>query len=373
MAIGKLMTLGLGAGLMYWFDPGQGRRRRAVLRDQGIRLGHLERELIGKGARDLSNRALGLAGRVRHPTPKNVSDEVLADRVRARLGRAVTHPGALEVRASSGHVVLLGPILATERERLIRAVAGVPGVVDVIDRLEPHASADVPALQGDGPRRRGRRVAWSPALRAAAIATGGGLVVAGLLGRRDVRGAIAALGGGALLVRGIIDRPLGSSVTVRKAITVDVPVELVFALLSNVENFPRFMEHVSRVTVSDGGRRSHWKVDGPGVFPIAFDAELTGLVPDRMVSWKTLPGQPVEHEGVIQFEPVAGGGTRVLVEMRYHPPGGVIGHAVARVFGWDPRARMNEDLVRMKGLLEAGHTRAHGARVEVADVLPPPQ
>jgi uncharacterized membrane protein len=160
---------------------------------------------------------------------------------------------------------------------------------------------------------------------------------------------------------------------VRKAITVDVPVELVFALLSNVENFPRFMEHVSRVTVSDGGRRSHWKVDGPGVFPIAFDAELTGLVPDRMVSWKTLPGQPVEHEGVIQFEPVAGGGTRVLVEMRYHPPGGVIGHAVARVFGWDPRARMNEDLVRMKGLLEAGHTRAHGARVEVADVLPPPQ
>jgi hypothetical protein len=33
---------------------------------------------------------------------------------------------------------------------------------------------------------------------------------------------------------------------------------------------------------------------------------------------------------------------------------------------------MDDDLVRMKGLLEAGHTRAHGARVVVSEVLPPP-
>ena len=38
--------LGAGAGLMYIFDPVQGRRRRALLRDQGVRF----QELQGRGA-----------------------------------------------------------------------------------------------------------------------------------------------------------------------------------------------------------------------------------------------------------------------------------------------------------------------------------
>src|SRR5688500_15965078 len=85
MAIARnLMTLGLGAGLMYLFDPRDGRRRRALLRDQGIHLGRLERRLLGKAGRDLSNRAHGLAERVRHPGDQNVPDEVLAEREKAR-------------------------------------------------------------------------------------------------------------------------------------------------------------------------------------------------------------------------------------------------------------------------------------------------
>jgi uncharacterized membrane protein len=231
-------------------------------------------------------------------------------------------------------------------------------------------AADVPALQGEGRVVR-PSCAWSPALRAAAIAGGGGLVLSGLARGSGLGCAARVLAGGALLARGVVDRPLGAGVVVRKAITVEAPIELVFTLWSEPQNFPRFMQHVRSVELSDGGRRSHWRVDGPFGTPIGFDAELTRLVPDRIVEWRTLPGQPIEHEGCVHFEP-AGDATRVLVEMRYRPPGGLIGHAVARLFGWDPRARMNDDLVRMKGLLEAGHTRAHGSRVAVADVLPPP-
>lgn len=373
MAIARnLMTLGLGAGLMYFLDPRDGRRRRALLRDQGVHVGRLERTLLGKAGRDLSNRAHGLAERVRHPTAKNVPDEVLADRVRSKLGRVVSHPGAIEVQACDGCVVLWGPVLAHEHAGLVSAVQGVTGVCDVIDRLEPHErAADIPSLQGEGRvAGRGRR-GWSPALRAAAIAGGGGLLLSGLAGGGGLGGTARMLAGGALMARGVIDQPLRDGVVVRKAITVEAPVELVFTLWSNLGNFPRFMQHVRSVEVSDGGLRSHWKVDGPFGAPIGFDAEMTQLVPDQRVEWKTLPGQPIEHEGCVHFQP-AGDATRVLVEMRYRPPGGVIGHALARLFGWDPRARMNDDLVRMKGLLEAGHTRAHGHKVAVADVLPPP-
>ncbi len=54
--------------------------------------------------------------------------------------------------------------------------------------------------------------------------------------------------------------------------------------------------------------------------------------------------------------------------MRYCPPAGVIGHAIARLLGSDPRTRLDEDLVRLKALLESGRTRAHGEQVALADI-----
>lgn len=373
MAItGNLITLGIGATLMYLLDPREGKRRRAVLRDQGLHVGKLEKSLLGKAARDLSNRAHGLAERVRHPIDRNVPDEIIADRVRARLGRVVSHPGAIEVGVTSCRVVLWGPILAGERDRCVREIGKVPGVREVIDRLEAHEQAgDIPALQGQGHLPGRPRAMWGPAARAAAIAGGGALLASGLVRPGGTGALLRILGGGALLVRGVWNQPLRGPVTIQKTLTVDAPVELVFAVWSRPESFPRFMQHVRSVEVSDGGRRSHWRVDGPAGAPVAFEAELTRMIADRIVSWRTLPGQTIEHEGTVHFEP-ANGATRVHVEMRYEPPGGALAHAVARLFGWDPRKRMDEDLIRMKGLLETGHTRAHGTRVSVAEVLPPP-
>ena len=105
---------GLGAGLMYLLDPDRGRRRRAMVRDRiSSRIGDSE-AFLGKTARDSANRARGLLARTRtRVTPGGrVSDEVLAERVRSKLGRYVSHPGAIEVDAQRGRVVLRGPILA---------------------------------------------------------------------------------------------------------------------------------------------------------------------------------------------------------------------------------------------------------------------
>lgn len=47
--------VGLGAGMMYFFDPNQGRRRQALARDRIIHLAHEIDEAIGVVSRDLGN------------------------------------------------------------------------------------------------------------------------------------------------------------------------------------------------------------------------------------------------------------------------------------------------------------------------------
>ena len=103
-----------------------------------------------------------------------------------------------------------------------------------------------------------------------------------------------------------------------------------------------------------GDRRSHWVVTGPGGLPIEWTAEITQQVPNKMLAWRSLPGSTVRHNGVVQFEPVHEGSTRVHVQADYYPPGGMIGHALAKLFGSDPKSEMDADLLRMKTFIEKG-------------------
>ncbi len=67
----------VGAGLMYLFDPRQGRRRRALVRDRAVRAGHeIEDELEGR-ARDLGHRAKGRAAEApSRAVEREVDDDV---------------------------------------------------------------------------------------------------------------------------------------------------------------------------------------------------------------------------------------------------------------------------------------------------------
>src|SRR5581483_9867160 len=58
--------------------------------------------------------------------------------VRVSAGRS--HPGAIEVSALSGRVVLSGAVLEREYVRLLRTVGSVRGVADVEDRLAVYES-----------------------------------------------------------------------------------------------------------------------------------------------------------------------------------------------------------------------------------------
>jgi len=45
----------------------------------------------------------------------------------------------------------------------------------------------------------------------------------------------------------------------------------------------------------------------------------------------------------------------VDIRLSYNPPGGAIGHVVAKLFGADPKSEMDEDLRRLKTALETGN------------------
>jgi hypothetical protein len=213
--LGLLGAAGIGAGLTFFLDPRLGRRRRALVRDKAARLAHVTSDAADTTSRDLGNRARGLVAELRSRARReDVSDEVVVERVRARIGTAVRHPGSIDVSAQNGRVVLSGPVLADEVARLLRRAAGVRGVRAVENRLEVHETPEgVPGLQGEPSPRFGAwefawmQNNWSPTARLMAGAAGGGLALAGLA-RIGVIGFAMILCGATLLARAITNQEL---------------------------------------------------------------------------------------------------------------------------------------------------------------------
>lgn len=371
--IAVLGGAGIGAGAMYLLDPDRGRRRRSLIKDKLRHSVRLQRDVAVKGARDLAHRSEGavarLRGRVRHEAP---SDDVLEARVRSKIGRWVSHPSAIDVKACAGDIVLRGDVLDREHGGLVRRVRRIRGVSHVVDDLSVHDHAEgISALQGPGRRLARaplRRDVWPPSTRLLMIGAAAGLGTYGLY-RRGAIGWSAFGTGATLLMRSVANRPISRlfgaqaeplEIRIDKTVTVHAPVERVFSLWSNPENFPRFMSHLRRVERTSTPRCTHWEVEGPGGTTIRWDAELTEFEPNSKLGWRTLPGAQVQHDGTVHFESIDDRATRLQIQMSYRPPVGIVGHAVAALFRKDPKHALDEDIIRMKSLLEVGHTTIGG-------------
>ena len=207
-----------------------------------------------------------------------------------------------------------------------------------------------------------------PAAGASALRVAG--IVLGLYGlaRRGAMGTVLRTLATGMLARaaggyGVGASGLGSdrrrAVDIQKTLHIEAPVAQVYAFWSNYENFPLFMSHVREVEDLGGGR-SHWSVKGPGGVPIEWNATLTQQTPNEVIAWRSEAGSMLENAGMIRFTP-SGNATRVDLRLCYHPPIGGAGQAVAELLGSDPRAKLNEDLGRMKALLEATtRSESHG-------------
>jgi uncharacterized membrane protein len=209
--------------------------------------------------------------------------------------------------------------------------------------------------------------------RVASVVSGGLLAWFGIRRRSAAGYALAAIGGD-LIRRGATGhcfvyqtlgvrtapRHSGASVPyelgirVDKNITVLKPRDEVYRFWRNLENLPRFMKHLESVRELDGNR-SHWIAKAPAGRTVEWDAEIINEKEGELIAWRSLAGADVDSAGSVKFEDARGGrGTVVKVELQYNPPAGVVGAAVAWLFGEEPTQQIAEDLRRFKALVEAG-------------------
>jgi uncharacterized membrane protein len=311
-------------------------------------------------------------------TGEEVSDEVLVERVRSQIGTLVGHPSSIEVTAANGRVMLSGPILAHEVDGLIERVSSIQGVNGVENRLEVHQEpGNVPGLQGQPAQRRGGgrfellQTNWSPTARFLVGTAGSVLAVYGAR-RRGAMGSAIGASGLTLLARAVANMELKRlfgmgagrrAVNVQKTIPIQAPIERVFELWADYKSFPRFMSHVRSVRdLGDG--RSHWTLSGPGGATVEWDAVLTAFTPNQLLAWRTEPGSTIQHGGIVRFQPNPDGGTTVDIKLSYNPAAGALGHMVATLLGADPKAQLDDDLLRMKSYIETGKIPSDAAALQ---------
>jgi uncharacterized membrane protein len=148
--------------------------------------------------------------------------------------------------------------------------------------------------------------------------------------------------------------PYGRGVRVEKSVTINAAPEALYAFWRNFENLPRFMHNLEAVEVHDS-KRSHWTAKGPAGTNVDWEAEIINEIPNELIGWRSVDGSKVDNAGSVHFTPAAGGrGTEVRVVLRYDPPAGVFGAAVSKILGEDPAMQVQEDLRRLKMLIETG-------------------
>lgn len=168
----------------------------------------------------------------------------------------------------------------------------------------------------------------------------------------------------------------GEAIFVKKSITINRAPHEVYTFFRNLENLPRFMAHLDSVEVQ--GELSHWRVTGPAGTLVEWDAEIIKDRPGELLSWRSLEGADVRNRGAVEFRTAPGDrGTELHIELRYEPPFGIAGAALAKLFGEEPAQQVGADLRRLKQLLEAGevvhsdasiHRGMHAARPPLSPV-----
>jgi uncharacterized membrane protein len=204
-----------------------------------------------------------------------------------------------------------------------------------------------------------------------ALSTGALLLLVGA-SRRSVGGALVAISSAPLLYRGITGHwptlANGSThpdntktalagargIHVRESIRLEVPLADVYRFWRRLENVPRFMRHLDRVTESSDGK-SHWVAIGPAGLRVEWDAEIINDVENKVLAWRSLAGSDVVTAGSVNFDSVRDGrSTQVSVHLQYAPPAGKTGALIASLFGREPSQTIREDLRHFKQMLEAG-------------------
>jgi uncharacterized membrane protein len=141
---------------------------------------------------------------------------------------------------------------------------------------------------------------------------------------------------------------------VGRTVSINKPREEIYRAWRDFTRFPQFMDNVERVeNLGDG--RSRWIIKAPLGSTVEVITRISEDVPNDLIAWKSEPDSQIQTEGRVElFEVAPDRGTAVRLTMKYDPPAGLPGRAVAKFLQREPNVQARRDLRRFKMLLETG-------------------
>ncbi|WP_092383696.1 SRPBCC family protein [Micromonospora phaseoli] len=154
----------------------------------------------------------------------------------------------------------------------------------------------------------------------------------------------------------------GGSMELTATTTIRRPPPEVYAFWRDLDNLPTFMAHLEEVRAT-GDHTSHWSASAPFGKNVEWDAEILDEATGERIAWRSTGNADVPNSGTVRFVPAPDGvSTEVHIVMSYDIPGGAVGKAVAKYFGEEPHQQLDDDLRRLKQVLETGQVvRSEGA------------
>lgn len=204
---------------------------------------------------------------------------------------------------------------------------------------------------------------------------GSGILMLYGLSRRSLGGLFLAGIGGGLLYRQLLNKnvlpdkdadpstkPSRSSkssqfIELEESVIVQQPIEDVFAFWSDLQNLPRFMDHIKNIHKLDD-IRSHWQAFIPFTNQvIEWDAEITEFQPNELIRWQSVPDADIFTRGTVRFQRLPNGnGTRIQATICYRPPTGTAPLVATEFLNNIPLDFIRTDLERFRRLLESTYT-----------------
>lgn len=195
---------------------------------------------------------------------------------------------------------------------------------------------------------------------------GAALTMIGLRNIGTLSGLTLLVGGGILLTRGLSgycaitnyfeksgEAKNASGMEAKTTFTINSPRSDVYAYWRKLENLPRFMQHLDKVTELDD-KRSSWTAKVPGgIGKVSWEAQIQEDISGELISWSSLPGSTVDNAGEVRFKDAPDGkGTELEVSMTYRLPGGDVGSLAGKLFNPAVEKMIREDIRGFKQLIE---------------------
>ncbi len=139
------------------------------------------------------------------------------------------------------------------------------------------------------------------------------------------------------------------NVNIRSSVTINKPRQEVYEFWRQLDNLPKFMNHLQSVEVIDS-KRSHWVLKLPvDVAKVSWDAEIVNDEAGYAIGWSSLPGSTIDNAGKVRFKDAEDGeGTIVDVVISYTPPAGGVGTALGHVLNPLFKKMVDDDVRNFK-------------------------